>query len=156
MQSDWRRLLAYIRPYRSRVIFGTCFTLLLSLSNLPLPLIMQYFIDEVLIAEQWAQLNLILMMILGLHVVRGLFSFFQTYTITYLGQHLVLDLRHLLFDHLQKLSLSYYDKKQTGKIMSRVMDDVASIQSMLSRQVIRAFTDVVTLFVVFGLLFYHI
>ena len=154
MQSDWRRLLAYIRPYRSRVIFGTCFTLLLSLSNLPLPLIMQYFIDEVLIAEQWAQLNLILMMILGLHVVRGLFSFLQTYTITYLGQRLVLDLRHLLFDHLQKLSLSYYDKKQTGKIMSRVMDDVTSIQSMLSSQVIRAFTDFVTLFVVIGLLFY--
>lgn len=154
MQSDWRRLLAYIRPYRSRVIFGTCFTLLLSLSNLPLPLIMQYFIDEVLIAGQWAQLNLILMMILGLHVVRGLFSFFQTYTITLLGQRLVLDLRHFLFDHLQKLSLSYYDKKQTGKIMSRVMDDVTSIQSMLSRQVIRAFTDFVTLFVVIGLLFH--
>jgi ATP-binding cassette, subfamily B, bacterial MsbA len=154
MQTDWRRILTYIRPYRSRVILGTCFTLLLSLSNLPLPLIMQYLIDDVIRAGQWAQLNFVLIMILSLHVIRGLFSFFQTYTITYLGQRLVLDIRHQLFDHLQKLSLSYYDKKQTGKIMSRVMDDVTNIQSMLSSQFITAFTDFVTLFVVIGLLFY--
>ena len=154
MDSDWRRVFAYLKPYRFRVSLGILFTFLLTLGNLPLPLIMQYFIDEVIAQARWEQLNLILLLILGLHLFRGLFSYFQTYTITLLGQRLVFDLRRQLFDHLQKLSLSYYDKKQTGKIMSRVMDDVNGIQSLLSSRFIQALTDFITLFAVLGLLFY--
>ncbi|MBT5873192.1 MAG: ABC transporter ATP-binding protein, partial [Candidatus Latescibacteria bacterium] len=154
MKSDWRRVFAYLKPHRFRVLIGICFTAVLTLSNLPLPLIMQYFIDEIIANGRWEQLNLVVIGIVGLHMVRGLFSYLQTYTITYLGQRLVLDLRHELFDHLQKLSLSFYDKKQTGKIMSRVMDDVSNIQSLLSSRFIQAFTDFITLFAVIGLLLY--
>lgn len=154
MDSDWRRILAYIQPYRFRVALGILFTLLLTLSNFPLPLILQYLIDEVIARARWAQLNLVLFLILSLHLIRGIFSFCQTYTISYLGQRIVFDLRRQLFDHLQGLSLSYYDKKQTGKIMSRVMDDVSNIQSMMSNQFIRAFTDFITLGAVIGFLVY--
>ncbi|MBI4552244.1 MAG: ABC transporter ATP-binding protein, partial [Candidatus Latescibacteria bacterium] len=154
MRSNLLRTFAYLRPYRFRVALGVGLTLLMTLSNFPGPLIVQYFIDEVVGKARWEQLYLVLILIIGRHFIRGVLSYFLTYTISYLGQRIIFDLRRAVFDHLQKLSLSFYDKKQTGKIMTRVIDDVSTVQSMISGQFITAFTDVITLGVVVGMLFY--
>jgi len=64
------------------------------------------------------------------------------------GEHrawILLTLRNQMFDHLQKLSLSFYDRNEVGRIMSRVQNDVGSLQELLSNGVLLVFADLITL-----------
>ena len=74
------------------------------------------------------------------------------YLIGRIGQGVVRDLRHLLYDRLQRLSLTYYDKTPSGAILSRVMDDVGAIQVFVTSQTFTILTDLGTTVAVFALL----
>ena len=82
-------------------------------------------------------------------VVNGLIAwgsqYIQQYTMANIGHGILLTLRNQMFDHLQKLSLSFYDRNEVGRIMSRVQNDVGSLQELLSNGVLLVFADLITL-----------
>ena len=76
-----------------------------------------------------------------------------TYGIARIGQEVVFRIRQDLYDKLQQLQVSYFDRYQTGKIMARVMDDVNAVESSISSVFIRLVTDVATLLIGTAILF---
>jgi subfamily B ATP-binding cassette protein MsbA len=126
------RLLGYLRPYRRRVALAVFLLLCVTCTPIVMPMILRYTIDVVLPNRRWNALNLVFWMIIGLYVVRGIVSFSLNYLIGWLGQRIVFDLRFQSYRHLNRLSLSYYDTRQTGKIMSRLTGDIDTIQYMIS------------------------
>lgn len=152
--SNLRRLLGYLRPYRPRVIAAVFFMVVVTLSALPMPRITQYMLDVVLPQKQLEALKWIFWGILALYLGRCIASFLLNYLLGWLGQRFIFDLRFQSYRHLNRLSLSYYDKRQTGKIMARVIDDINIIQYMITGGFVTLITDILTLVVVLPVLFW--
>ncbi len=150
---QFRRLLGYLRPYRKRV--GLAVFLLLCQATTPviMPKLLQYALDDVLPHHRLHTLNLIALGIFALYVVRGLISFALNYIIGWLGQRIVFDLRFQSYRHLNRLSLAYYDTRQTGKIISRLMSDIDFIQQMISGGFVQFMADSMSVVIVLAMLF---
>jgi subfamily B ATP-binding cassette protein MsbA len=118
-----------------------------------MPKIVGYTIDVVLPQRRWGMLNVVFWMVIGLYVVRGIVSFSLNYLIGWLGQRVVFDLRFQSYRHLNRLSLSYYDTRQTGKIMARLTADIDTIQYMISGGFVTFLADIFSVFALLIVLF---
>ena len=86
--------------------------------------------------------------------LRNLFSYANSYTVTWIGHRFVFDLRFATWRHLQRLSLAFHNQTQTGKIMARVTADIELIQGLIQGQLVTFISDVVTLITVLAMLFF--
>ncbi|MCS6777386.1 MAG: ABC transporter ATP-binding protein [Chloroherpetonaceae bacterium] len=150
---QFRRLLGYLKPYRKRVALAVFLLLCVTITPIAMPRIVQYTIDVVLPQKQWSALNLVFWMIVGLYALRGIISFALNYLIGWLGQRVVFDLRFQSYRHLNRLSLSYYDTRQTGKIMARLTGDIDTIQYMISGGFVTFLADLFSVVVLLIVLF---
>jgi ABC-type multidrug transport system fused ATPase/permease subunit len=151
--SHFRRLLGYLKPYRKRVALAVLLLLCVTITPIAMPRIVQYTIDVVLPNKQWNALNLVFWMIVGLYLMRGIISFALNYLIGWLGQRVVFDLRFQSYRHLNRLSLAYYDTRQTGKIMARLTGDIDTIQYMISGGFVTFLADLFSVLMLLIVLF---
>lgn len=152
----WRRLLVYLKPYWPLFILVLFLTLAVTLTTLALPWVIgKDLIDSVILGEKNLKLlNLIVLGIIGIVALKGLFSFAQTYLISLISFRVVTELRNRVYEHLQRLSLSFYRKRQTGEIISRVINDVDQLQNALTNTTVNFLTNCLILIGAFGLIFY--
>lgn len=148
------RLLSYVRPYSSRVITAVVCIIMASAANLYVPWIIKSVIDEVLASRDMVMLNTIAAGIIVVYLLRGMFFFGQNYLMSYIGQKVIIDIRQAVYRQLQRLSMSYFEKRQTGTIMSYVTNDVNALQSALVDSVIEFVTEAVVLIGSLGVMFY--
>jgi ATP-binding cassette subfamily B protein len=92
------------------------------------------------------------LIIIGVSLLRGLFSFGQSYFAEYAGQKVAYDLRNKLYDRIQRLSFAFHDKAQTGQLMSRATQDVEGVRFFLSMVLVRLVNLVVIFFAITVLL----
>ena len=137
----YKRLLMYIRPYVFKSFVAIICTAFASACNLYVPWIVRDVIDDVLATKDMAMLNLIAAIVVVVFFFRGIFWYGQTYLMSYVGQKVIIDIRAALFRHLQRLSLSYYESRRTGAIMSYITNDVAALQNALVQSVIDLVTE---------------
>ncbi len=135
------RLLAYIKPYKKRLIEAVVCIIVAAGANLYLPWVIKDMIDKVLAARDMDMLNLICVGIVVIFFVRGIFYYGQGYLVSYIGQRVIVDVRDVLFRKLQRLPISYFDRHQTGEIMSYISNDVAALQSALVERMVEAVTE---------------
>ena len=88
-----------------------------------------------------------------LAIVTGIVQAGQRILMSWVGHRLLLHLRKLLMEHLQKLSLSFYDKEEVGRVMSRVTSDVTVMQEMMTNELLNVFSDLLRLVVIVVFLF---
>jgi ATP-binding cassette subfamily B protein len=86
--------------------------------------------------------------IIILSLLRGLFSFGQSYFAEYAGQKVAYDIRNGLYDRIQRLSFAFHDKSQTGQLMSRATQDVEAVRFFLSMIVVRLVNLLLTFVVI--------
>ncbi len=91
---------------------------------------------------------------LGVAVVGAICSYGEKYLTTTVGQWVMHDMRLTVYSHVQKLSLSYHDNKQTGDLISRVTSDIDNVQSFIASGVLGGLVDVMTLLGMVGVMFY--
>ena len=92
------------------------------------------------------------LIISGVSLLRGMFSFGQSYFAEYAGQKVAYDLRNKLYDRIQRLSFAFHDKAQTGQLMSRATQDVEGVRFFLSMVLVRLVNLVVIFFAITVLL----
>ncbi|CUH94531.1 Lipid A export ATP-binding/permease protein MsbA [Propionispora sp. 2/2-37] len=148
------RLLNFIRPYIPRLILAVFCIMFAAGTNLYIPWIMQDVIDKVLAEKDMTMLNIIAGGIVVVFVLRGIFFYGQTYLMAYIGQKVIIDIRGAVYRHMQRLPLSYYEKRQTGTLMSYITNDVAALQNALVDNVIEGVTEGMTLIGSLGAMFY--
>lgn len=83
-------------------------------------------VDEVLQTKDMMMLNLVVAAILLVFLIRGFATYGQTYTMSYIGQRVIIDIREALFKHLQRLDQACFDRRKTGVIMSNLTNDVGA------------------------------
>ena len=126
------RLIQYVKPYPKLWVL----TLLLSLAATVTSLLPAYlqrpFIDNALADRDWGLIKLMVVLLVLAHGLNALFNGLRGYYLGMLGQKVLFDIRREVYNHLQTLSASFYDKRQTGAIMSRVIGDVNQLSHFVS------------------------
>lgn len=148
-----RRLTIYLKPYHKRVMLAVTLLIFITFTPLVMPRLIGYTIDTALPNKDYKALTWIFWAIVGLYAFRGIVSFWLNYTIGWLGQRIVFDMRFQSYRHLNRLSLSYYDSRQTGKIMSRLMGDIDFIQQMISGGFVTFLADMFSVIFILVMLF---
>ncbi len=148
------RLLKYINPYLKRMVLAVCCIILAASANLYVPWILRDIIDDVLATKDMGMLNAIASGIVLVFFLRAIFLYGQTYLMSYIGQKVIIDIRETVYRHLQRLSLSYYEKRQTGQLMSYITNDVAAVQGALVESMIELVQEGMTLVGSLAVMFY--
>ena len=151
---NYLRLLAYIKPYRKRLAAAVVCIIMAAGANLYLPWIIKDMIDDVLMSKDMLMLNLIAAGILVVMFTRGVFYYGQSYLVSYVGQRVIIDVRSVLFRKFQKMPLSYYDRQQTGTVMSYITNDVSAMQSAIVDNLIELVTESSILIGSLGMMIY--
>jgi ABC-type multidrug transport system fused ATPase/permease subunit len=139
------RLLAYLRPYARQMLYAFIAMLAVSGFTLLTPYLLKVAIDGPIATGDSAGLLRIALFtaaaFIGLYVATAI----QQYFLSWVGQRVLANLRSDLFHHLQRLSLGYHDTHIVGVTVSRVMNDVATINELLSQGIITLFGDTLVL-----------
>jgi len=147
-----RRLVRELKPYRKIMLLICALTLIAAGLSLPGPFVVQYIVDHLIHRQPFSYLAIFFLFV-GIAVANGLNQFALTMSVTYLGQRFKLDMRRRLYGHMQTLSLGYFEKNQTGKLMSNITNDVATLDQLISGSFVTLISDVVTLGAVLCIVF---
>jgi ATP-binding cassette subfamily B protein len=140
-----RRLLFYLKPYRWAVVCGVALLLSSTFLTLSIPYLIKEAIDTGIALGNSGRLKVLMGWVVLVLVVDFAVRYVQTYLVQWMGQQAVFDLRQAVFSHLQKLSLSFYDKNPVGRLLTRVTSDVSVLGELFSSGVVAIFGDLFTL-----------
>lgn len=143
----FRRLKAYYWPFRRIAVLAVVSGILMTAVGLVRPLLLQWIIDRVLIAGHYHELSWLALSVILVSLVRGGFQFARSYLGHVFGSNSVYLLRNRLYQKLQSLSFSYYDRAKTGDLMSRLAGDVEIFRQFLAF----GFLHLVDFFLLFSL-----
>ena len=137
-----RRLLGYIKPYRKYVISAILLNVVVAALGPLRPYLTKIAIDKYIAHSNYHGLLLISLMLFGSLILQAFIQYFLTYYTQYLGQKTILDLRTQIFTHTQKLALRFFDKTPIGRIVTRVTNDIESLNDLFSSGIVMVFSDV--------------
>jgi ATP-binding cassette, subfamily B, multidrug efflux pump len=142
-----RRIWAFVRPYRAEVAIAVAAVLAFTGTQLVIPLIIRYAIDNGMTpgAVDGSALTLAAGAFLAAILVNYAASYIQETVVGKMAENVLFDIRRAMFGHLQKVSLSFMDKTEVGRLMSRLQGDVNSMQEFLETSVLSV-GDIVLLF----------
>ncbi len=124
------RLFAYSRPYRGRLVWAFGGMLVYAVGSAGLPALIKLIIDKVLPEQQYVMFTA--WMIIGLFLLKGIGSYVSSYLMADVGQRVVTDLRSALFRHILGQSAGFFSHGATGRLLSRINNDVGQVQQVVS------------------------
>lgn len=148
------RLLSYLMPYRWFAVLGLGLTLSITSMQLIPTYLTKILLDDVFIDRRLGLFPIIIGVLISIHVGSALVSVFRSYVMQWLGNRVLLDLRVQVYDHLQLLRLSYYNRRQTGRIMSRVTGDLSRLQYFIAEGFQEVLINVVTMILIAAILLF--
>ena len=150
-----RRFLSYLRPYRGRLILAILAVLVFTATQIAIPLVVRDAIDQALVtgATNRALLHLAALTFGFVILVNYGANFIQEVLVGKTAENVLIDLRRAMFEHLQLVSLSFMDKTEVGRLMSRLQGDVYAMQEFLDNSVF-AIGDFVLLIGIMSVLLY--
>ena len=138
------RLARLAYPYRRRAIFSMIAMIAVTLSSLTVPYLLKVAIDGGIGAKDLTVLTWVIVAFVGVSLVNLGASYLQTYLTSWVGEHIVYDLRRDVFAHLQKLSLDFFSRQKTGWIVSRLTNDIDALDQLVTDGVTTLVTNSLT------------
>ncbi|MDN4526834.1 ABC transporter ATP-binding protein [Fictibacillus fluitans] len=151
---DWqgtlRQIWSYLAREKGRLWLVLLMVVLSSVCGLLGPFMIGRAIDNYIITRDNSGLLRLLAGLLGVYVLNSASLWFQNYWMIGIAQNTVFSMRTQLFRHLHRLPIPFFDKRQYGEIMSRVINDIENVSSTLNSSVIQIISSVLTLFGTIG------
>jgi ATP-binding cassette subfamily B protein len=145
-----RRLLRYLRPYWRHVALALLVLLLGAAVSIIGPWITQLVIDEAIPGEDTRLLGMLALGFLGTVLLGFVLEYVEAVVTTWLGQSVMYDLRKEIFEKLQRADLRFYDRNPIGRLMTRITNDVETLNELFSSGVVTVFGDLFTLVFIVG------
>ncbi|MER3423880.1 MAG: hypothetical protein C4293_12250 [Nitrospiraceae bacterium] len=142
--SYYSRFYPFLKPYLPQMIGAAILVMAVAAFNLLLVRLAGTLWDQITVQRDLKGMTTTIGVFLGFVIAQGLLSVGHSYLTAWVSQHIVADFRTHLFAHLQRLSLSFFAKRRTGEILSRLMSDVNVIQSTLTETPIDSTKQLVT------------
>lgn len=125
-------LMGFLKPHIHYVILAVILSLSITALNLTPPYLMKILLDDVFANRNISMLVYIVIAFISVYALNAGLSAAQNYTLSYLGQRIIYNMRVKIYEHLQALSLAFYDRMTSGRVMTRVTDDVGRVQWFLT------------------------
>jgi len=140
-----RRLITYLRPYKTHVVLATAAIIGHSALELVPPYLVKLVIDRYIPARDVNGLTLIAVLYLATLLGSFALDYAQTWLLQLTGQRIMFDMRMQIYEHLQRLDLKFYDRNPVGRLMTRVTTDVDVLNDLFTSGVVSIFGDLFTL-----------
>ena len=134
--SSLQILVPSIRAHWKKFAIGSFLMIAVSLLALPTPLIMKYIVDDIIIAKNIKLLHLAIILLLTIQLVKLIISFLTSYLFNIFNQEVMVQIKKDLFHRILRLPLSFFDKNQTGYLLSRIRE-VEGLRFFFSTSLVR-------------------
>jgi ATP-binding cassette, subfamily B, multidrug efflux pump len=141
-----RRFMGYVRPYQGAIVLAVIAVLTFTASQLAMPLIIRWAIDDALLSDARGPGLLVVTVAVFFAIVLTNYAanWLQDWLVGWTGERVIFELRRSMFAHLQNVALTFMDRTEVGRMMSRLQGDVNSLQEFLDNS-ITAIGDLVLL-----------
>ncbi|MED0965956.1 ABC transporter ATP-binding protein [Bacillus paramycoides] len=129
-RSDLRRLLSYMRPYKGLLSLAFIFLVGATVTEMMGPFLIKQFLDEHLVPRNFEQSALVTLFVVYIiaHLLKVLFTYLDLLYFQNIAFKIVQDMRVEVYEHVQKLSLSFFDRTPIGTLVSRITNDTEAIK----------------------------
>ena len=127
-----RGLLQFLKPYYGQMFISLIFMIIVTAAAVSGPYFVKLAIDEGIAKNNLVALRNIALAYLGVSIIQLVTNFFRVRIMSRVGQHVLYDVRTAMFDHLQKLSLSFYNRYSVGRVITRVVNDVGTLREFVT------------------------
>jgi len=138
------RLPKYMAPVKGWLSLGAIGMIIMTLTTLALPYLVGVAAQNMILGDS-AGLMLAAVIYIAATLLQWGGQYMETLFLSYAGQSIILRMRTEMFAHLHKLSMSFFDTHQVGKLMSRVQNDVQQLQEILTQGIFQLVTSILTL-----------
>jgi subfamily B ATP-binding cassette protein MsbA len=149
-----KRLLNLARPYSKQLAVAMVFMLIAGAMQAAQALLLKPVLDDVFLKKDIATLRWVPFAVIGIFFLKASCNYGQTIIMSFIGLKIITNLRNRLYQQIQKQSLSFFTSHPTGILMSRITNDVSSIQSASSEAITSLIKDTVSLFSLVCVIFY--
>ncbi|KWS03302.1 ABC transporter, ATP-binding protein [Lysobacter capsici AZ78] len=132
LSAQARRIYAFARPYAGRIALSLLMIMIATAIGLLLPLGIKQLFDQMLAERDTAAIHLVTLALLGIFVLRAVFSFIGQFRLQLVGDSVVAELRIRVFEHLHTLGLDYHIQQRIGDLLSRLGNDVAAVRNIVA------------------------
>jgi subfamily B ATP-binding cassette protein MsbA len=151
-----RQLIGLIRENWGRLALAMVCMLVESAGTSAAAYLVKPVLDDVFIKRNIEMLKLLPPAIIGVYFLRGVAMYWSEYLMNFVGQDIIRRLRERLYDRIQDLPLSFFQKETTGVLMSRIINDVNYVREMVSNAVTASLRDCFTIVGLIVVIFYQI
>lgn len=151
----YKRLLLYVKPYWALILIAFVCALGVSGTTAAAAWLVQPVLDKIFIEKNMQMLVLIPVAILIIYLFKGVCTYAQSYIMRYVGNKVIMDVRNDLYAHTAVMPMHFYTQNSTGKLMSRILNDVSIINSSVSTSIKDLVQNVVTVVSLTGVVFYR-
>lgn len=151
----YKRILEYVKPYWIRILIASLCAIGVSGATAAVAWLVQPALDKIFIQKNLQMLMLIPVAILIMYFLKGVFNYYQSYLMRYVGNRVIMDMRNDLYSHLTVMPMQFYTEHSTGKLMSRLLNDVSIINNAASTSIKDLVQNVITVIALLGVVFYQ-
>jgi ATP-binding cassette, subfamily B, bacterial MsbA len=145
MFASYTRLLRFVRPYWLRLGIAGVLLVLSSLATLALPWVVGNVVDSALVQQNFRLLNWVTALLFVLFALQAILGFGQSYLLGWTGERVVANLREQLYGHLQGMPLGFFANTRVGELLSRLGNDVTTIQNAVTDTLLSLLSNTVML-----------
>lgn len=149
----YRRLLGFLTPYKGRLSIAIACMIVLAACTAAMAWMLKPVLDEALSGKNGQLIYIIPGLIIVLYVIKGAAYFGQAYSMGYIGQKVIFDLRNLLYKRLTSQSLAFFAHRKTGELLARLSYDVTLVQAAVSTAVTALMRDAISIVFLVGVVF---
>ena len=149
-----KRVMTFTKPYKKVLYLSMFFSMVLSFLSPIRPFLINYAVDNYIMIENADQLQFICIVLLGILFLEAIFQFFYIYLATWLGQHVIQDMRAKVYQHILKLKMTYFDNTPIGSLVTRAVSDIETISDIFSQGLFVIIGELLKLIVVISMMFY--
>ena len=140
-----RGLLQFLKPYYGHMVIALVFMIIVTAASVSGPYFVKLAIDEGMAKNNLAVLRNIALIYFGVSVIQVVTNIFRVRLMSRVGQHVLYDVRMRMFDHLQKLSLSFYNRYSVGRVITRVINDVGTLREFVTWATLAIIRDLLSI-----------
>ena len=150
-----KKIMLLIKPYWRRIVISGILSIIVSGMSGGIAWLVKPALDGIFLQKDKRLLAFLPLAVLVLYILKGTFSFFQSYLMRSVGAKVVRDMRNKLFGQLMYLPVGHYKKESTGSILSRITNDIGSLQGLMGYTIKDLFVESMTVVVLLAVAFYR-
>src|SRR4030067_826103 len=150
-----KKIMLLIKPYWRRIVISGILSIIVSGMRGGIAWLVKPALDGIFLQKDKRLLALLPLAVLVLYILKGTFSFFQSYLMRSVGSKVVRDMRNKLFGQLMYFPVGHYKKESTGSILSRITNDIGSLQGLTGYTIKDLFVESMTVVVLLAVAFYR-